>query len=437
MPDDTTDSQVRIAELERRIEVEEALERVRARTMAMHRSEELLEVARITHEQLRALGVGSDMDSFSFVIMNEEAGAMTCWSTMLSGIPITHSYTIVLAEFPPMLPIYDAWRSVEPERRKDEVLVKQYTSEEFLSMLIFLTEVNKLEGHEIVKDFQEKPETLPPQWVVHDAFFEHGILTIQCPEAFDTSAISILKRFSRVFEQAYTRFLDLKQAEEQAREAQIEAGLERVRAQSMAMHRSDELAKAAELLYQESRTLGITPWSCGYVFLDEQTGQSSVWNTEPDGTLFMGMWTIPSTEHPVLRDRYESWKQREPLHRVVLEGDVLTELNRYIARYSPLTEEELALVPERLAVYTANFSHGYLIVASRELMTVEEEQTLVRFAKVFEMTYTRFLDLQQAEAHAREAQIEAAIERVRARTMAMHKSEELAETAQLMFQQVV
>ena len=48
-----------------------------------------------------------------------------------------------------------------------------------------------------------------------------------------------------------------------------------------------------------------------------------------------------------------------------------------------------------------------------------------RFAKVFEQTYTRFLDLQKAEAQVREAQIETALERVRSKTMAMHKSEEV------------
>ena len=46
--------------------------------------------------------------------------------------------------------------------------------------------------------------------------------------------------------------------------------------------------------------------------------------------------------------------------------------------------------------------------------TDEENTTLMRFGKVFQQTYTRFLDLQKAEAQAREAQIEAALERVRA-----------------------
>ena len=34
----------------------------------------------------------------------------------------------------------------------------------------------------------------------------------------------------------------------------------------------------------------------------------------------------------------------------------------------------------------------------------EENDTLMRFGKVFQQTYTRFLDLQKAEAQAREAQ---------------------------------
>ena len=60
----------------------------------------------------------------------------------------------------------------------------------------------------------------------------------------------------------------------------------------------------------------------------------------------------------------------------------------------------------------------------------EENTTLMRFGKVFQQTYTRFLDLQKAEAQAREAQIEAALERVRSRSMGMQKSEELREVGQ-------
>src|SRR6185436_7082792 len=49
--------------------------------------------------------------------------------------------------------------------------------------------------------------------------------------------------------------------------------------------------------------------------------------------------------------------------------------------------------------------------------TGEENNTLMRFGKVFQQTYTRFLDLQKAEAQVREAKIEAALEKVRSRSM--------------------
>ena len=61
--------------------------------------------------------------------------------------------------------------------------------------------------------------------------------------SFTNQENEIIIRFARVFEQAYTRFLDVKKAEEQAREAQIESALERVRASSLAMHHSDDLHK--------------------------------------------------------------------------------------------------------------------------------------------------------------------------------------------------
>ena len=66
----------------------------------------------------------------------------------------------------------------------------------------------------------------------------------------------------------------------------------------------------------------------------------------------------------------------------------------------------------------------------------EDLQILERFADAFDLAHRRFLDLQKAEQQAREVEIELALEKVRSRTMAMQKSEELSETAAEMFQQI-
>ena len=63
----------------------------------------------------------------------------------------------------------------------------------------------------------------------------------------------------------------------------------------------------------------------------------------------------------------------------------------------------------------------------------EIKSILVRMGKTFDLAFQRFEDLKQAEAQAREAQIQLALERVRARTMAMQSSEELIDTSDYFF----
>src|SRR5678816_2175648 len=67
----------------------------------------------------------------------------------------------------------------------------------------------------------------------------------------------------------------------------------------------------------------------------------------------------------------------------------------------------------------------------------DRNKTLMRFGKVFQQTYTRFLDLQKAEAQAREAKIEAALERTRTQSMIMQHSKELDDTLRVFHQQVL
>ena len=56
---------------------------------------------------------------------------------------------------------------------------------------------------------------------------------------------------------------------------------------------------------------------------------------------------------------------------------------------------------------------GYIGMNQTQPATEEEEQIVIKFAKEFGSAYQRFLDLQKAEEQAREAQIEASLEKVR------------------------
>src|SRR6185503_16924796 len=178
------------------------------------------------------------------------------------------------------------------------------------------------------------------------------------PEAHE-----IFKRFGKVFEQTYTRFLDLQKAEAQAREAQIELALERVRARTMAMQKSDELAEAAQLLYHEFGTLGINTITCGYMFIDEEKNIQTAWTVLPDGTLLPNFIDFPLTGDPVLNKRYEDWKQKKPLHILEIRGEVNKEHHKFLANYVPpfVVKEIFSKLPDKIVFHCANFSDGYLL----------------------------------------------------------------------------
>jgi hypothetical protein len=61
------------------------------------------------------------------------------------------------------------------------------------------------------------------------------MLGISTFNAITNDQLEILKHLRNVFELSYKRYIDIEKAEAQAREAQIELGLERVRARAMAM----------------------------------------------------------------------------------------------------------------------------------------------------------------------------------------------------------
>jgi hypothetical protein len=133
--------------------------------------------------------------------------------------------------------------------------------------------------------------------------------------------------------------------------------------------------------------------------------------------------------HDQLSERiYEGWKKGETFYVEEVKGEILKEHFEYLSTLlpDPTTYDDVNHVFVFHIVY---FTYGFLVLATPDHCPAEH-QVLIRFAKVFEQTYTRFLDIQKAEAQAREAQIEVAVERVRAKALAMHRSEEIMSVVQ-------
>ncbi|GEM_PF-1505163 len=410
----------------REAQIETALERVRASTMAMHHSSDLTESAAVLFEQIQLLG--AKVFSSGFVLCEENNPMDEQWMSVGSTKELIQQY-IPHEEEPHHFNMYKAWQA------GGALLAQKMEGKALQAAFAFLSAQPSVQKN--LEKIIDKNTPFPTLQILHAAYFSKGYLLIVTTEEYPEKEIFI--RFAKVFEQTYTRFLDLQKAEAQAREAQIEAALERVRARTMAMHKSEELPEAAKVMFEQFKTLGLEPWVFAFCIFRNGTPIADNWASSQIGP--MSPMTLPHQEDPVLKALYNAWKAKSPLHVEEIHGKRLAEHYEYMLKINSVGQSVKEMgnqgisLPEQLVFNCANFKYGYIMFCTHEPKPAYHD-IFIRFTKVFEQTYTRFLDLQKAEAQAKEAQIEAALERVRARTMAMHKSAELADTASVLFQQL-
>jgi C4-dicarboxylate-specific signal transduction histidine kinase len=377
----------------REANIETALERVRSKAMAMQNSDELKDLIATLSLELGRLDFKLDR---AFIMTFDPQTKDSTWWMSHPESPEPSALKVQYHEHQPYLSHLKAW--------EERVIKWQYTLEgnvkkEWDKFLFNDTELLKLPEY-VAANMRSLQKV-----IFSSSFNNFGCLSLGTLEPLTDEQFDILLRFANVFDLTYTRFNDLKQAEAQVREAQIETALERVRSRSLAMHKSDELAAAAQLLYQEFGKLGIKTFTCGYMFIDEGKNIQTAWAVLPDGTLLSNFITFPLTGDHVLNSRYEDWKLKKPLHVYEIQGEVNKEHHQYLSSHVPalVVEEIFSKTPDRIVFHCANFSVGYLLILGEDFFSTEEQQTIIRFANVFEMTYTRFLDLQKAEEHAQQA----------------------------------
>ncbi|MBX2817690.1 MAG: hypothetical protein KTR24_16920, partial [Saprospiraceae bacterium] len=411
----------------REAQIEAALERVRSASMAMHKTEELAQVVEVIFQQFQALEIDI---ALSFIgIYNFEGHVADQWHSTASKIEV----------------FYQQW----PMEYFQDEINKWKAGEEF----VFLD----FEGPEAVKQYADRLDQISGTTTASEMREEMGLENIHHTEAnhkygnlglvqsrkSTAAEQDIVKRFSKVFEQAYTRFLDLQKAEAQAREAKIEASLERVRSASMAMHKSADIHHVITEIYTQLQFLNLNIDQCFIDVFEEESDDLHFWIATGSQKEYPRKVRIPYYRCNVLT-KYRKAKRVRP----VLSVDYFdTKEIRTFFNYA-FTKSDLKGAPQTRKKLVADldhwhrcafFTHHLSVVCSRyrdEPFTPQEQSIIERFARVFDQSYTRFLDLERAEAQAREAQIEAALERVRAASMAMHDSTALAEIALVVFDQM-
>ncbi len=411
----------------RESQIQLALERVRAKTMAMQHSGELREIAAAMHEQFQGLGFSSGF--CSIVIMDKITGDMTWW-IFFPGKAYPESYHQPFFEHPFYLAQLNKWKQGE---KYAAIEVSGEEKKSYDKHVFGKTEFAKIpfETQQFMMSFEKI--------IFSNAYMKYGAFSWGVKPIDDEHA-AVLQRFANVFEQCYTRFLDLQKAEAQAREAQIEATLERVRSRSMAMQKSGELSEVKQLVLEQLQKLTIKVDGFSLLLDFGKTKDWNIW-AAVQGVIYNDILRIPYIDHPQFNKPLDAYRAGLDFHTGELSFEEKNQLFEHYFRYAQDVPEER----KKYVFSTEGMSSSAYFLKNSVLQmhnftltpyTDAENEVLKRIAYVFDQSYTRFLDLQKAEAQAREAQIEAALERVRSRSMAMHKSDELPEVIQLVFEQL-
>ena len=121
----------------------------------------------------------------------------------------------------------------------------------------------------------------------------------------------IFKRFGKVFEQTYTRFLDLQKAEVLTRQTVQRASVDRIRAEIASMRTTTDLERITPLIWNELTTIGVPFVRCGVFIMDEEQQQINTFLSTPEGNGVAAAFYFPYTANRETVHIVSHWSRKE------------------------------------------------------------------------------------------------------------------------------
>jgi signal transduction histidine kinase len=242
---------------------------------------------------------------------------------------------------------------------------------------------------------------------------------------------AIFKRFGAVFGQAYTRFKDLKKAEEQARQAIRTASLDRVRAQIASMRTTQDLERITPLIWTELTTLEVPFFRCGVFIINPDQHRIQAFLSTPDGhsrtqlnlainesdnnQQLMNSWQ----QQQVFRDRWTHEQLQHWVASMVEEGQMDSQ-----QEYEVVEE-----VTDAFSLQFIPFRQGMLYVGSQEPLTDSQLDLTQSLADAFSVAYARYEDFRQLEEA--KVRVDATLTELKATQTQLIQKEKLASLGEL------
>ncbi|MEO6814025.1 MAG: hypothetical protein ABI172_08850, partial [Ginsengibacter sp.] len=228
-----------LAEKNRELEIEAALEKVRVISLSMNQPQDMPEVCKTISLELQKLGVREirNVQTAIFypergIYMNYEYYAKHHKTFITETSYINHKVARAFA--------------AKMMKGKDEFFIRHLKGKKLKEWLTYQKTTNVF-----IDKYLAKACSLNYYW------YSLGpvALGISTYHPLTEDEENLFKRFRNVFELAYKRYIDIEKAIAQAREALIEVALEKVRSCSLAMHKSDELRDVVKVVFEKLQEL--------------------------------------------------------------------------------------------------------------------------------------------------------------------------------------
>ena len=420
----------------------QAVEQVRAEAVSMRHSEDLLTLVGVMFEEVQRLGL--DVACPTVVFLNAEADDCVYYNSFPNparlGISWTSSNVVACSEeivaevggrhsYREWLQSEDGQSWQQGTAWVDRFYISEDFARQTAEVLGFSRPVLEWTTREVTR------ASVP---------FERGLLKLAVWEDHP-HLMRVAEALAEALSLGYVRFLDLVHLEEQNHQLEIEQILERVRGQALGMLRSEDLTGVGSTVFRELRSLDLAVWRSGFGIYNDQGDPPEIelWytTTEGDAVRTGGTYRIDEDADSVIWGIYLAWKRGEEHHSFDIGGDELKAMVRHLTEERDLSlpewrERRQADLPERLWSNYIFFPQGYLYVPTLGPIPVEELRVLKQLVAVFGVAYNRFLELQQAEEYARQAERRAAVDRVRAEIATMRTSADLEHLTPLIWKEL-
>ena len=420
----TQDLNKTLEELEqknRELEIEATLEKVRTIAMGMREPADMLDVCKTISLQLQSLGV-KEIRNVQTAIFYEQRGTYMNYEFYAK-----HDKTFITETVFTNNEIHNEF-ATKMLKGRGETFITHIKGDDVKDWIEYQKTTNVF-----IDKYLETSSSLNYYW------FSLGpvALGISTYVPLTEDEINLFKRFLKVFELAYQRYLDIEKAEAQAREAKIEAALEKVRSSALAMKEPADMVNVCNVISDKLQLLGIK---------DIRNVQTAIINEQKVTYLNYQYFAaykegvIEETDfnkHPTVSAMVEEMKKSaNSSFSGSMKGKELITFREWRKQNNQFPDPILDEV-DSAYYYFYSIGLGGLGLTTYKPLPEEGLDIFKRFHNVFTLAYRRFIDIEKAIAQAREARIEAALEKVRSRTMGMQKSEELKDVIRVVYEQFV